>query len=187
MAIQEPEISEAPLDPISQPKTFDIPVGATPCLQPPGEVQPDAFPSGSLELISQTETKPSGLVVGGQASESGLVSQSQVAVLINSAFGSQPTEVKDQLTEYALEQSFANVRQIQEFLEQLRGMEFNLLAQTLQDHCSRRGSMINQLNSLVGTQGKIDQQKRDDFFDQFNTRLNQFQKEMEAKLARQNL
>jgi hypothetical protein len=115
------------------------------------------------------------------------LASSQVTDLVGSFFANQPTEVKDQITEYALQQSFSNVRQIQEFLEQLRGMEFSLLAQTLQDHCSRRGSMIDQLNSLIGSQGKTEQQKRDDFFDQFNSRIQQFQEEMKGRLAKQTL
>jgi hypothetical protein len=66
-------------------------------------------------------------------------------------------------------------------------MEFNLLVQTLNDHCTRRGSMLSVLNQVLDSQRHQDQENRTNFFDSFQTRLNQFQQEMETKLAKQSL
>ncbi len=168
LAISEPEVSGDELEPIPQPETFDIPVEDMPCLQPPED------------SALSTQSAPGAITPGSMA-------QSEVTDIVGQVFKNQPPEVKNQITEYALQHSFDNVRQLQEFLEQLRSMEFSLMTQTLQDHFSRRGSMLTQLNNLIQGQQQKDQEQRTDFFDRFQNQLNSFHQEMQQRLSKQSL
>jgi hypothetical protein len=107
--------------------------------------------------------------------------------MVSEAFLGQSQGFKDQVTEYALQHSFEDVRQVQDFLEQLRSMEFDLLIRTLQDHFSRRDSMLNVLNNVLAGQTKSDEAKRQDFLGRFNNQVTSFRREMEARLSKQGL
>lgn len=120
-------------------------------------------------------------------SGAGLIPQSEVANMVNQAFAGQPPQIQEQITEYAMERTFSNVSQVQEFLEQLRGMEFNLLVNALNDHFARRGSMLNVLNSVLSGQKAKDEEASQAFFASFNSRLAAFQNEMNARLTKQSL
>jgi len=171
LTITEPEVSEDLLEPIPQPEIFEIPVEEMPCLQPPA--QPEPQPSA---LSTQTESAiaPS-------------IPQSEINGIVNQVFATQPPALKDQLTDYAMQHAFGDVRQVQEFLEQLRSMEFELMVQTLQDHMKRRGGMLMLLDNIIATQKHQDQEQKNDFFAKTQTNLEAFRREMEARLAKQTL
>lgn len=122
-----------------------------------------------------------------QSGASGLIPQSEVAGLVNQAFNDQPPQLQQQITEYAMQRTFTNVREVQDFLEQMRSMEFDLMVKTLQDHFNRRGNMLSILGDVLKQQSQQDEQNRSDFFGKFQTQMSQFQKEMEAKLSKQGL
>jgi hypothetical protein len=173
--IEKPETIE--ITPESNPDIWEI-------LQPPATEQaPQEETNNSIvpaENNLPTQQQP-------QASASGLIPQGEVAGMVSQAFANQPQGFKDQVTEYAMTHTFENVRQVQEFLEQLRGMEFNLLVNTLQDHFARRGSMLTVLNDVLTGQKAKDDEASQAFFANFNSRLAVFQKEMEARLSKQGL
>jgi hypothetical protein len=186
------KVSEDLVEEIPQPKIIEIPVTNSPCLNPPEATGiPRESKAGKIDTVN--ELSPSNELIksednamcGGIASLS--FPQTEVKDLVAQAFTGQPQEVKDQITEYALQHSFENVRQVQNFLEQLRGMEFNLLTKTLQDHFNRRGSMLTVLNEVIQNQQQKDQESRNSFFGSFQTRLTSFQQEMELKLSKPGL
>jgi hypothetical protein len=115
LTVSEPEMLEP------KPQTFEVPVAA-----------PEEIPA--IAAITQ-QPAPSAITPAN-------IPQSEITGIVNQVFASQPPALKDQLTDYAMQHAFGDVRQVQEFLEQLRGMEFTLMTQTLQDHFSRRGSML---------------------------------------------
>ena len=115
------------------------------------------------------------------------IPQSEITGMVNQLFANQPPALKDQLTDYAMQHAFGDVRQVQEFLEQLRSMEFELMIQTLQDHMKRRGSMLSLLNGIISNQQHQDQESKDSFFAKTQTNLDAFRREMEARLAKQTL
>lgn len=125
-----------------------------------------------------------GGIVPQSSGGSGLIPKTQVQQMVASAFEGQPQEFKDQITEYALQHTFDNVRQVQEFLEQLRGMEFSLLVNTLNDHFARRGSMLTLLEEVIEQQKQKEGESKQNFFDSFNDRLNAFQQEMQSRLSK---
>lgn len=169
LAIAPPNIIE--ITPDSNPDIWET-------LQPPA-APPSELPGEEASLV-KTDEKPT-------TSAGGIIPQDEVKGMVAQTFAGQPQEFTDQVTEYALQHSFENVRQIQDFLEQLRGMEFNLLVKTLEDHFTRRGSMLTVLNEVLTSQQQKDRENRDSFFDSFQTRLARFQQEMESKLAKQSL
>ncbi|NEP00417.1 MAG: hypothetical protein F6K58_17400 [Symploca sp. SIO2E9] len=113
----------------------------------------------------------------------GLVPQQQISTMVSKLFNDQPAEIQQQITQYSMERTFTNIREVQSFLENLRDMEFNLMLQTLQDHFNRRGSMLNVLNDVLQQQQAKDEQNRTSFFDSFQNQLTQFQQEMSQKLS----
>jgi hypothetical protein len=173
LTITEPEISEDLLEPIPQPEIFEIPVEDMPCLQPPTQ-EPESQPSA---LSTQTEN----------AIAPSNVPQAEITGMVNQVFANQPPALKDQLTDYAMQHAFGDVRQVQEFLEQLRSMEFDLMLRTLQDHVQRRGSMLSLFEEMIANHQRQDQERKDNFFIQTQTRLESFRREMEARLAKQSL
>lgn len=146
--------------------------GATSHTLPPQENSPMQNPAG---------------IVARESGEGGLIPQGEVKQMVSQAFANQPQDFKDQVTEYALQHSFDNVRQVQEFLEQLRGMEFNLLVNTLNDHFHRRGSMLNLLEEVIEHQKNKDGEASQNFFDNFNSRMSAFQREMAVRLSKTGL
>jgi len=122
-----------------------------------------------------------------QSSQPGTIAQSDIQSLVSETFANQPQEVKDQITTFAAQHSFDNIRQVQDFLDQLRSMEFSLLVKTLQDHFNRRGMMLSTLNDLLLNQQEKDQQERERFFHQSQNLLMTFQQEMETRLSRDGL
>lgn len=192
----EPETTE--IEPtMPTPETFDIPVEDMPCLQPPDETEAIApiekeeqierqtnppSPMQEPEALAPSSPKATGIVP--QQSNPGIIPQGQVREMVSSAFANQPQDFKDQVTEYALQHSFDNVRQVQEFLEQLRGMEFNLLVNTLNDHFQRRGSMLTLLEEVIEHQKQKEGESNQNFFNSFNNRLTDFQKEMQSRLSK---
>lgn len=122
-----------------------------------------------------------------QSSQPGTIAQSDIQSLVSETFANQPQEVKDQITTFAAQHSFENIRQVQDFLDQLRSMEFSLLVKTLQDHFNRRGMMLSTLNDLLLNQQEKDQQERERFFHQSQNLLMTFQQEMETRLSRDGL
>jgi hypothetical protein len=168
LTIAEPETS-GDFEPIPEPETFDIPIEDLPCPQPPEERQDSALTTPAPGAIAPS------------------IPQSEVSGIVNQVFASQPPALKEQLTEYAMNHAFGDVRQVQEFLEQLRSMEFELMVQTLQDHMQRRGSMLTLLDQIIATQKHQDQGEKADFFNQSQTRLENFRKEMRHRLAKQSL
>jgi|GEM_PF-1549462 len=191
--------TEEPIE-IEQPQIIEITPENNPdiweTLQPPAKepVQdPQPEPAESLAIASPqpqaTENEFS--LVPSQASSqqltTGSIPQGQVEGMVSQAFASQSQGFKDQVTEYALQHSFEDVRQVQDFLEQLRTMEFDLLIRTLQDHFSRRDSMLNVFNNVLTGQAKSDEAKRQDFFGRFNNQINSFKREMEARLSKTGL
>jgi len=122
-----------------------------------------------------------------QSSQPGTIAQSDIQSLVSQTFANQPQEVKDQITTFAAQHSFDNIRQVQDFLDQLRSMEFSLLVKTLQDHFNRRGMMLDTLNNLLLNQQEKDQQERERFFHQSQNLLMIFQQEMETRLNRDGL
>ncbi len=180
---------------IEKPETLEITPDSNPdiweTLQPPTE---EAEPEKNASATNEEEpnqlepTEPIALAKADLPTQNnGIIPQSEVKDLVSATFANQPQEFKDQVTEYALEHSFDNVRQVQEFLEQLRGMEFNLLMNTLQDHFNRRGSMLNVLNEVLTGQKQKDEVSRQDFLNSFHNRLANFQQEIEARLTKQGL
>ncbi|MEQ8463698.1 hypothetical protein [Coleofasciculus sp. E1-EBD-02] len=137
---------------------------------------------GELGITSQEEHQPIQ-----QLSQPGNIAQSDIQNLVSQTFANQPQEVKDQITTFAAQHSFENIRQVQDFLDQLRSMEFSLLVKTLQDHFSRRGMMLNTLNDLLLNQQEKDQQERERFFHQSQNLLMTFQQEIETRLSRDGL
>jgi len=122
-----------------------------------------------------------------QSSQPGTIAQSDIQSLVSQTFANQPQEVKDQITTFAAQHSFDNIRQVQDFLDQLRSMEFSLLVKTLQDHFNRRGMMLDTLNDLLLNQQEKDQQERERFFHQSQNLLMTFQQEIETRLSRDGL
>ena len=189
-AIDEPEKISDLVEQISQPETFEITPSTHPdiweTLELPAEQseQSENAPAEQLNeasaLTNVEENKPS-------LPSNEIISQNQVKGMVLQVFANQPQEFKEQVTEYALANSFANVRQVQEFLEQLRGMEFNLLVNTLQDHFNRRGSMLTVLNDVLTNQKTKDDEANQSFFVNFNSQLTAFQTEMTAKLSKSGL
>lgn len=118
---------------------------------------------------------------------SGLIPHSEVAGMVSQAFNDQPPQLQQQITEYAMERTFTNVREVQSFLEQMRSMEFDLMVKTLQDHFARRGNMLSVLGGVLKQQVQQDERNRSDFFDKFHAQMNQFQQEMEMRLSKQGL
>ena len=171
LTITEPEVSEDLLEPIPQPEIFEIPIEDMPCLQPPQKPEPQ--PSA---LSTQTESAiaPS-------------IPQSEITGMVNQVFEGQAPALKEKITEYAMQHSFGDVRQVSEFLEQLRAMEFDLMLRTLQDHVQRRGSMLTLFDQMIGNHQRQDQERKADFFTQTQTNLDAFRREMEARLAKQTL
>jgi signal recognition particle subunit SEC65 len=158
-------------------------------LQPPAEEPqptPDSNPQPESLALAQEVNDKNGIVKTDNATN-GLIPQDEVKDLVSKTFADQPESFQEQISEYALTHSFENVRQVQTFLEQLRGMEFNLLFKTLQDHINRRGSMLNVLNEVLTGEKAKDEAKRTDFFITSNNRLASFEKEMEAKLSKQGI
>jgi hypothetical protein len=172
LTIAEPEVSEDLLEPIPQPEIFEIPVEDMPCLQPPAQPEPQ---HSALSTQTESAIAPSN------------VPQAEITGIVNQVFANQPPALKDQLTDYAMQHAFGDVRQVQEFLEQLRSMEFELMVQTLQDHMKRRGSMLTLLDNIIATQKHQDQERKDSFFAKTQTELNAFRREMESRLAKQSL
>jgi hypothetical protein len=168
--------------PISSPETLDITPETYPdiwqTLSPPEPDQPNL----ESALTSQEEPQPIQ-----QLSQPGTIAQSDIQSLVSETFANQPQEVKDQITTFAAQHSFENIRQVQDFLDQLRSMEFSLLVKTLQDHFNRRGIMLNTLNDLLLNQQEKDQQERERFFHQSQNLLMTFQQEMETRLSRDGL
>lgn len=190
LTISQPEISEDLVEQIAQPETIEI----TPenpdiweTLEPPAE-QPESQENAPAEQLNEAlaltnveQNNPA------QQSSSGIIPQNEVKGMVSQVFAGQPQEFKDQISEYAMQHSFENVRQVQEFLEQLRGMEFNLLVNTLQDHFKRRGSMLTVLNEVITSQKQKDKESSQSFFNSFQSRLASFQQEMETRLSKQSL
>jgi hypothetical protein len=137
---------------------------------------------GELGITSQEEHQSIQ-----QLSQPGTIAQSDIQSLVSETFANQPQEVKDQITTFAAQHSFDNIRQVQDFLDQLRSMEFSLLVKTLQDHFNRRGMMLSTLNNLLLNQQEKDQQERERFFHQSQNLLMTFQQEMETRLSRDGL
>lgn len=168
--------------PISSPETLDITPETHPdiwqTLSPPEPDQPNL----ESALTSQEEPQPIQ-----QSSQPGTIAQSDIQSLVSETFANQPQEVKDQITTFAAQHSFDNIRQVQDFLDQLRSMEFSLLVKTLQDHFNRRGIMLSTLNDLLLNQQEKDQQERERFFHQSQNLLMTFQQEMETRLSRDGL
>lgn len=175
LTISEPEIIE--ITPDNSPDAWEILQPSEEPVELEAPVEPEA--SNASALAKPEETKPT--------APGASIPQDEVKGMVAQVFSNQPAEFTNQVTEYALQHSFENVRQIQEFLEQLRGMEFNLLVQTLTDHASRRGSMLTVLNEVLDGQRQKDQENRTNFFGSFHSRLNQFQQEMESKLSKQSI
>jgi hypothetical protein len=171
------EVSPNQVKPIPQPEIYQVPVENLPCLQPP-------TPQEKPEESALAQTIPSALETSVSSSS---ISKVDVTGIVKEVFASQPSEVQEKISEYALQQTFANVRQIQTFLEELRGMEFNLMVETMRDHFERRGGLMTELNNLIDSQQSKDEGKRSDFFDQIHNRMQQFQVEMSQKLAKQNI
>ncbi|NEP01243.1 MAG: hypothetical protein F6K58_21810 [Symploca sp. SIO2E9] len=113
----------------------------------------------------------------------GVVPQQQISTMVSKLFNDQPAEIQQQITQYSMERTFTNIREVQSFLENLRDMEFNLMVQTLQDHFKRRGSMLNVLNEVLQQQQAKDEENRSSFFESFQNQLTQFQQEMSQKLS----
>lgn len=189
-AIKEPLVSSDLIEQISQPETFEITQSSYPdiweIIQPPVE-QPEPQENAPAEqlneasaLLNVEENKP-------PLQSNEIISSHQVKGMVLQVFANQPQEFKEQVTEYALANSFTNVRQVQEFLEQLRGMEFNLLVNTLQDHFNRRGSMLTVLNDVLTNQKTKDDEASQSFFTSFNSQLAAFQTEMESRLSKSGL
>jgi hypothetical protein len=194
LTITEPEVSEDLLQPIPQPEIFEIPIEDMHCLQPPAqETKPqESAVSGQQSTVnSQQSTVNSQHSALSTQTESAIapsnVPQAEITGIVNQVFANQPPALKDQLTDYAMQHAFGDVRQVQEFLEQLRSMEFELMIQTLQDHMKRRGSMLSLLNGIISNQKHQDQESKDSFFVQSQSSLDAFRREMEARLAKQNL
>lgn len=180
--IPTPEVSEDLVEEIPQPKIVEIPVTNSPCLNPPEETATLRESTvGKIDTVNESLNElvksENNMMCSSNTENIASVSfpQAEVKDLVVQAFTSQPQEVKDQITEYALQHSFENVRQVQDFLEQLRGMEFNLLTKTLQDHFYRRGSMLTVLNEVIQNQQQKDQESQNSFFGNFQTRLTSFQ------------
>ncbi len=176
---------------IEKPETIEITSESHPdiweTLEPPAE-QPEPQENAPAEQLNEAlaltnveENNPA------QQSSSGIIPQNEVKGMVSQVFAGQPQEFKDQISEYAMQHSFENVRQVQEFLEQLRGMEFNLLVNTLQDHFKRRGSMLTVLNEVITSQKQKDKESSQGFFNSFQSRLASFQQEMETRLSKQSL
>lgn len=190
LAISETEISEDLVEQIPQSEPIEITLenpGIWETLEPPAEqLEPqENAPAEQLNEVSALtnveENKPA------QQSSPGIIPQNEVKGMVSQVFAGQPQAFKDQISEYAMQHSFENVRQVQEFLEQLRGMEFNLLVNTLQDHFKRRGSMLTVLNEVITSQKQKDKESSQSFFNSFQSRLASFQQEMETRLSKQSL
>lgn len=139
------------------------------------------------ELINELALAKSESNLPKKSNPSEMIPQSEVKEMVSQTFANQPEEFRSQITNYALEHSFHNVREVQSFLEQLRSLEFSLLTQTLQDHLNRRSSMLIVLNEVIQNQQQKNKETRDSFFESFNSRLTIFQQEMAAKLSKQGL
>jgi len=138
--------------------------------------------------VQETETQPSALTHQPEPSAiAPPIPQSEITGIVNQVFASQPPALKDQLTDYAMQHAFGDVRQVQEFLEQLRSMEFELMVETLQDHMKRRGGMLKLLDDIITNQKTQDQERKEDFFAKSQNNLEMFRREMTSRLAKQSL
>ena len=169
LAITEPEVSGDLLEPIPQPEIVKIPVEDMPALQPPTQ----------HSALSTQHSQESAIASP--------IPQSEVTGIVNQVFATQPPALKEQLTDYAMQHAFGDIRQVQEFLEQLRSMEFELMVQTLQDHVKRRGSMLALLDEIITGQKQQDQKGKTDFFNRSQQSLTSFREEMMSRLARTSL
>ncbi len=138
------------------------------------------------EENSSTQNPLSSGIVPREPSQSGLVPQSEVAGMVERTFSDHP-ELQQQITDYAMERTFSNVSQVQEFLEHLRGVEFNLLVKSLDDHVNRRGSMLTLFNQLLTEQGSKEEARQTSFFSQARSQLGHFEQEMMARLSKTGL
>ena len=165
---------------------IDEPVEESNSLEIPGKSveQPEKDQELQPEQQHTLTTTDSTLPANGHSASSGLVPQQQISTMVEKLFNDQPPEIQQQITQYSMERTFTNIREVQSFLESLRDMEFNLMIQTLQDHFNRRGSMLNVLNEVLQQQQAKDEQSRTSFFDSFQTQLTQFQQEMSQKLSK---
>lgn len=198
LEIETPKITE--ITPESNPDIWEI-------LQPPAEelastdTSADELASTDTPLpeftedskaIAPVQSEPTSLdesaLVASQPNNQQLstlpVPQEHIEGLVNQAFGSQSDGFKEKVTDYALQQSFADVRQVQSFLEELRSMEFDILTQTLQDHFKRRDSLVLVVDAVLNAQGTREEERRQNFTQGTRNRLAQFKAEMTAKLSK---
>ena len=113
----------------------------------------------------------------------GLIPTKKISEKVAEVFDNQPIEIQQQITNYAAERSFANIRELHSFLDELRSMEFNLMLQTLEDHLKRRGLMLGKLSNVLAQQSAKDEQNRQAFFNNFQNQINLFRQDMREKMS----
>lgn len=88
----------------------------------------------------------------------------QLQSQIEEKFKGYPLDIKKQITDYAAQNTFSNLNQAQDFLEQLRSMEFTLMMQLLTDHNSKRQNLASILNQELDKLNGRDAAQQNDFF-----------------------
>lgn len=106
---------------------------------------------------------------------------------VEQTFSSQPVALKEQILNYSTEQTFQDAEELEEFLENLRAMEFEVLLSTLKAHCEHRGAMLNVLTGVIDEQQKKDSETRKKHRQNYQDRLNQFNQHMGQRLATNRL
>ncbi|MGB7440696.1 MAG: hypothetical protein WA919_06480 [Coleofasciculaceae cyanobacterium] len=147
--------------------------GIEPLLNPPE----DAWES-EPESARLAKSNPNSLEV---------VTNELVQQKVEETFSNQPVALKEQILDYSTQQTFQDTEELEEFLGELRALEFNLLVETLREHCEQRGSMLNLVAKVIDQQQQTDSEARKKFKSDYQNRLAQFQQGIERRLKSRRL
>lgn len=111
------------------------------------------------------------------------ISKELVHQRVEATFSDQPVALKEQILSYSTEQTFQDIEELEDFLSELRAMEFDLLIKILNQHCQQRGSMLNLVTGVIDGQREADGVLRKKYRDTFRQNLSQFQSQMEARFS----
>lgn len=157
LTIPQPEIIEVtPQDDIWE--NLEPPVEQNQEQEAIAPVNPPVNPPVSDQAPLAT-TQPSNL----QTQNAGLTTD-ELQSQIEEKFKGYPLDIKKQITDYAAQNTFSNLNQAQDFLEQLRSMEFTLMMQLLSDHNSKRQNLAAILNQELDKLNGRDAAQQNDFF-----------------------
>lgn len=108
-------------------------------------------------------TQPSNLQPSNLPTSNGLTTD-ELQNQIEEKFKGYPLDIKKQITDYAAQNTFSNLNQAQDFLEQLRSMEFTLMMELLTDHNSKRQNLASIFQQELDKLNGRDTAQQNDFF-----------------------